>query len=225
MQFRRYELDFIKSNMYVAVEDGHALLIDPVQSREAVRFLCESRARDALILLTHEHYDHTCGVNAIRKALPDSHLVCTQVCAEIISDLRKNRPHTLVGLLKKYGREELTAFYRSIGNYTCTADETFEKELSLFWAGRGLHLYATPGHSPGGCCIEMEGGYVFTGDSLIPNTPVITRFPGGSLDAYETITLPYLRSIDRNAWIMPGHGIPCRMNEFYQKDPRFIGLK
>lgn len=79
-------------------------------------------------------------------------------------------------------------------------------------------MIATPGHSKGSCCIEVDSKYVFTGDSLIQDIPVITRYPGGSMEEYERQTVPYLEKLSEEAFIMPGHGVPCNMGKLKYKE-------
>jgi glyoxylase-like metal-dependent hydrolase (beta-lactamase superfamily II) len=71
-----------------------------------------------------------------------------------------------------------------------------------------LHTIATPGHTPGSMCFQLEGSPVlFSGDTLFPGGPGATKFPGGD---FSTI----IRSIDDRLFsklpadiiVMPGHG-------------------
>lgn len=71
-----------------------------------------------------------------------------------------------------------------------------------------LRTLATPGHTPGSMCFELEGSPVlFSGDTLFPGGPGATRFPGAS---FPTI----IRSIEDRLFarlpaetiVMPGHG-------------------
>ena len=49
---------------------------------------------------------------------------------------------------------------------------------------------------------------VFTGDTLIQDTSIITTFPGGNKVDYENITLPYLKRLRKDTIVMPEHGDP-----------------
>jgi glyoxylase-like metal-dependent hydrolase (beta-lactamase superfamily II) len=71
-----------------------------------------------------------------------------------------------------------------------------------------LHTIATPGHTPGSMCFQLEGSPIlFSGDTLFPGGPGATKFPGGD---FSTI----IRSIDDRLFsklpadmiVMPGHG-------------------
>ena len=62
---KKYIWDFLDSNMYVFWEADHVLVIDPVDL-EAVfeRFV---NAASVTVFLTHEHFDHICGLNKLRS--------------------------------------------------------------------------------------------------------------------------------------------------------------
>ena len=212
--FRRFEMPYIRSNMYAAVEEGSALIVDPVFSEEAEEYLRGCGVKSALILLTHEHFDHTSGIGLVEALFP-TRLVCTAACAEYIANVRNNRPLAMVGLLNTFGREEISNFFSKIGRYVCTADETFEDSLEFTWNAHRICLKSTIGHSLGSCCLEFDGKYVFTGDSLIPGDSVFTRFPGGSAEDYVRSALPYLLSLPQHSVILPGHGLPCLMKNVY----------
>ena len=59
-------------------------------------------------------------------------------------------------------------------------------EVMLF-ENTTLKAIATPGHNPSCLCFEV-GEYLFTGDSYIPGTKVVTNLPGGNKElAKESI--------------------------------------
>lgn len=224
MKFHRYELDYIKSNMYVMIENKEALIIDPNISREAQDFLMNQDIEKGTILLTHEHFDHTTGVNMLKNSFPCC-LICKDKCAENIASSKKNRPLSLLMLKGNGDKENIRKFFDSFELYECKADICFDNYYEFMWRQYNVRIWAAPGHSPGSVCIEFGDDYVFTGDSLIPDIPVITRYPGGSENEFISVTLPYLRGIQPNAYIMPGHGMPCRMEELEYKDGYFRKLK
>ena len=59
----------------------------------------------------------------------------------------------------------------------------------------------------------MNEAAVFTGDSLIWDTPVITRFPGGNLKEFNEKTKPYLNSLPDDILVLAGHGRVFQMRE------------
>ena len=116
--------------------------------------------------------------------------------------------------MKEQGTDFREMLSRLPEGYVCTADEIFTEVLNTEWNGYTIEMIYTPGHSPGSCCIRIDNMYVFTGDSLILDTPVITRFPGGSLELYESETLPFLRNLPGDTVILPGHGAPFCLKEY-----------
>lgn len=216
----RYEFAYIKSNMYMILEGENALIIDPNTSLEALQILDEANIKNATILLTHEHFDHTAGVNLLKQRLR-SVLICQRQCAESIAIAKNNRPLIFLTMKRGGDLETLKAFYKTFPLYECKAEKIFETKYEFEWESHKISLMATPGHSKGSSCIDVDSRYLFTGDSLIPDIPVITRFPGGSAEEYNDKTLPYLKNINPDTYIMPGHGIPCRMNELQYENGCF----
>ena len=53
----------------------------------------------------------------------------------------------------------------------------------------------------------MDEKIAFTGDSFLRETPVITRFPGGSTKLFKNISIPILnRILKPDMIVLPGHG-------------------
>ena len=207
IDFQRYVFEYAASNMYAAAEDGRGLVIDPFVSGEALAYLKENSVSDITILLTHEHYDHISGVKWLSDRF-GSAVICQEKTAEALASGKNNRP-VMVSAARSNSNspDEIKSFLKSLPNgFFCTADITFKNDYYLNWQEHCIHMIHCPGHSPGSCCIEIDDDIVVTGDSLIPNTPVITRFPGGSEEEYRRVTVPYLNGIGDNVRILPGHG-------------------
>ena len=212
MEFKRFELDYIKSNMYVCVENDNALIIDPNISEKGLQYLNGQNITSGVIILTHEHFDHTTGVNPIREMFPFI-LICQKECAKSIENSRKNRPLSLLLISSEDDKKTIRNFFDSFELYECKSDIVFDDRYEMKWNNHTIIIQSTPGHSKGSVCIEIDNRYIFTGDSLIPNTPVITRYPGGSLEEYESITLPYLKRKKSDFWVLPGHGECFKLGE------------
>ena len=75
-------------------------------------------------------------------------------------------------------------------------------EVPLF-PGVALQVMATPGHNPS-CLSFVVGDYLFTGDSYIPGTKVVTNLPwANKLEALQSEAL--LRQWEDRKIICPGH--------------------
>ena len=97
--------------------------------------------------------------------------------------------------------------------YRLKADMTFTGRENLTVDRISLDCYSTPGHSPGSACYILDSKYIFTGDSLIQNTPTITRFRTSNNETYENVTRLFLRTLDKNMLVFPGHGEPFKIKD------------
>ena len=205
-KIKNFRLPYIDSNMYIVCEKDNALIIDPVISEEAAIYLKNKGTKKITILLTHEHYDHTCGLCDLIDKF-ECHLICQRSCANAIMNKRNNRPVVMAAMMReKYNGEMRRAISVWPQGYICYPDEVFQDEMDITWFNHQIKMIHTPGHSPGSCCIELDQKFVFTGDSYIIDVPVILSLPGGSAEDYQNITEPYLKSIENEKTILPGHG-------------------
>ncbi len=68
-----------------------------------------------------------------------------------------------------------------------------------------LKVIHTPGHTPGGCCFLMRDR-LFSGDTLFPNGPGNTSFPGGDEQAILRSIREKLMVLPDATIVYPGHG-------------------
>jgi hydroxyacylglutathione hydrolase len=68
-----------------------------------------------------------------------------------------------------------------------------------------LKVIHTPGHTPGGCCF-LVGGNLFSGDTLFPNGPGNTMFPGGDEQEILRSIREKLMVLPDATKVYPGHG-------------------
>lgn len=219
---QRFEFPYIKSNMYIIAENGTALIIDPHYSEAAFCFLKKNNATELLMLLTHEHFDHTCGINMLRESF-ESRLVCQKNAISTKSQKYSNRPTVVAIMLRDQGLDkEADELEKQFMPYTYTVDETFDTDKELAWNGHKILMESIPGHSPASCLITLDDSIYFTGDSLIPDTEATTRWPGSNTEIYYRDTLPKLKSIPTSAYICPGHGDIIKMDRLSYIENRFV---
>lgn len=207
---QKYQMPYFNANMYILIEEDRALVIDPSCSEEAMSLLKTAGVQDITILLTHEHFDHLSGVNWLKKAFYST-VICQRLCAESISDSRNNIPWTFFALMSpdaKGHEAEVEAFCDTLPTEAIEANVVFDDSYDFQWGEHKLHLSSRPGHSAGSMVIEFDDKYLFSGDYLILDLPVLLRLPGGSKKDYKKYTLPYLLSVGEQFEIMPGHGEP-----------------
>ncbi len=201
-----FPLPPLDERMYIVLEGEEALIIDPSENEAAVCLMKEHKVERAVILLTHEHFDHITGVDYFRK-LYGAKVLCSRECAGGIQDTRKNlsaRYEIFYLMNPSHDRAEYEKMCAA--PFVCTADETFENYMLLQWCGHEVELVSTPGHSPGSICILLDKRHLFSGDSLVNGCEVITRYPGGSRKQYEECAIPFFKRLDRAVIVYPGHG-------------------
>jgi glyoxylase-like metal-dependent hydrolase (beta-lactamase superfamily II) len=210
----------VKSNMYILIKGSEAIVIDPCVSEDAFMLLKENRVNHVSILLTHEHYDHTNGVMWMQSIVAST-LYCQKDCAASISIEKRNNP-TLVALVladqdKVDGGNRYKEFRKSFQPYSLKADVTFDNDVEWNIGGFRIKGVSTPGHSPGSCFYFIDERVAFSGDSLLEDKNVILTFRNGSEADYEKRTRPYLKSLDKDIMLLPGHGDP-----FLIQDAKFL---
>lgn len=213
--FTRFEFEIIGSNMYVFCENNKAFIVDPNINEDALKMLVRNKVDDVIIVLTHSHYDHTSGVNWFKSKFKTK-LVCQKKCARKICKEKNNKPlfiASAIGKEKKY-KDEIKKFEKNIITYRCVADDIFDDEFKFFFNDKKINLIHAPGHSDGSCMILFDNKYLFTGDSLILNKPVITKFPSGNKNDYINITKIMLEKFDKRFKVLPGHGEPFYLYEY-----------
>ena len=152
--------------------------------------------------MTHEHYDHICGLNELRD-----HYKCvvisTEKCSNAIQNSIENHSKSFGVYLHFLGKDE---YRKELKEYICKpSDIIFEDCYEIIENNCHINIQKTPGHSPGGCCIIINGKYLFTGDSLLWGKTIINS-RGGNKKIYEEYTYHWLYGLDDNLLVYPGHG-------------------
>ena len=199
MDIQRHVSDLLESNMYLLTENGHAVVIDPFRDTSFAEGLIIDR-----ILLTHEHYDHISGVNLWKEAT-GAGVLCSAPCAVNIQSARKNLARLFDVFCELQTWIELDELPPSDQNYTCTADETFHDTMSFDWQGHRFDLFEMPGHSAGSIGILVDKTHFFSGDSLMENSEIELRLPGGSRKAWEKTGHHRLLVVPASVMVYPGH--------------------
>lgn len=196
---RWFTWDYLDSNMYVLTAMDQALVIDPIDSDDAFEYL--RPFREITVLLTHEHFDHICGLNRLR-AEHQCTVLAQEKCSERIQSSKANFSAMAETMMELSGKER----NRRIEPFVCDkADIPFKDKMVLNWAGNDIEFFSTPGHSPGSACITV-GDRLFTGDSLLKRGPM-NRFPGGNKNDYKKKSIPIIKNqMKKVKIIFPGHG-------------------
>ena len=184
MEIRIFDNNLVNENMYIIEQDERAIIIDP--SIEAVDLANNSVD---YIILTHEHYDHCCGVNELisKYNIP---IICSKVCGINIGNKRKN----------------LSFYNDGIGFEIKSNIKTVEDDSTLDFIGESFRIIYTEGHTPGGICIILSEKVIFTGDTYMLEfkTP---KTPGTDKEKLVISQERIKKMIDEKGYIVySGHG-------------------
>ena len=212
----RFPYEPVDSNMYFIPDEDTGIVFDPNESEELLHVFERYGTKRIVIVLTHEHFDHTSGTVWLQSKI-DTSLFCQKECAASIASNKGNDPKLVAFVLAARdaidGGKRYSRFKADFKKYTLSADMTFEKEYILKVGNIQMKCCSSPGHSPGSALFLWSETCIFTGDSFLQTSPVIVRFPESDKTLYNEVTLPFLKSLDKNMLVFPGHGAPFTLSE------------
>jgi hydroxyacylglutathione hydrolase len=167
------------------VKEG--LFIDPAD--DADRLISEAKSHGLnkikYIINTHSHVDHIMGNAEMVK----------KTGAEII--IHEEEANYLMRT-----PSDLLLMFRA--KPSPPADIQVKEGDAIQVGKIALKVIHTPGHSPGGMSLYMDG-MVFTGDSLFVGSVGRTDFPGSSWDVLEASIRKKLYVLPGDTIVYPGH--------------------
>lgn len=217
MEIKTFIDNLNATNIYIVYDKikKNCVIIDPSNYKLIDDFIKHNELDIDYILLTHEHFDHILGVNELINKYNCS-LVASEQCNSRIVNSKTNLSSFSEVLLyfRNNCKQRSISIDNEVKSYSCKpADITFVGDLTLFWNNHRIYICETPGHSKGSVSVVFNNKIVFSGDSLLKDLDVITRFPGGSAKEYNSITLPFYESLSKNMIVYPGHGESFVMRE------------
>jgi glyoxylase-like metal-dependent hydrolase (beta-lactamase superfamily II) len=186
---------FFKNGYVLGCESTReAVIIDPGDEVEdLLAFIDEQRLTPRAILLTHAHVDHVSGVARAKRALSvpiylhrDDLFLYDQAVA-----------HGRMFGLQVEAPPPVDVFYSG--------------EQPLTFGEYDVFVHHTPGHCPGGVCLQVgrhgtPGRDLFVGDTLFAGSIGRTDLPGGDYETLLRSITGVLYGFGDDARVYSGHG-------------------
>lgn len=193
---------FIKTFIKPPFENNNYLLVDE-ESKEAVLIDCSDEnildIQEYLtlhqltlkaLLLTHGHFDHVLGVNAIRQ-----------------------KYHIPVYMsFKDKGILNKTNAFLSMMNMPNVSlpviDETLQDKQTLYIGKTPIHVLSTPGHTLGSVCFLCDS-FLFSGDTIFKGSYGridLADAPIEEMKKQIMLSIHQILKLDDSIVIYPGHG-------------------
>lgn len=170
----------IEENCYIVYDGTSAVVIDPGEATaEILSFLRGKKVE--YILLTHGHYDHIGGAEALRS-ITGAPVLC----------------HEDEKIILENGEYNLGV------SLTLTPDRLYRDGEELHSSVGEFRFMHTPGHTVGSSVI-FYGDSIFSGDTLFLGGYGRTDFPTGDFGALKR-SLRALFGLKTEYTVYPGHG-------------------
>ena len=182
-----------------------AVVVDPGGDGDAIiDFITKQKLKPLMIINTHGHFDHIGAVAQLKN--------------------KYNIPFMMHGddeFLLELSSETSQMF--GLGEIEVPALDEKVQDGDVLDAGEmKFRIIHTPGHSPGGICIDIEGfDSVITGDTLFQESIGRSDFPYANhaklLDSIRT----KIFTLDENRVLYPGHGPSTTVGHEKRHNPFF----
>ena len=179
MKIRAMQVGQIGTNCYLLEDEAThtAAVVDP--GGDGGRILAQIEkdgVQVCAILLTHGHFDHTEGVEELRRAYPGVPVYLHPADAALMGDAVM----PAIGPTVPYDEGDTVP----VGNLR-------------------VEVIHTPGHTPGGVTLRVEDA-LFTGDTLFQGSMGRTDLKGGSYGQLMA-SLRRLGQLEGDFQVLPGH--------------------
>lgn len=188
---------FFENSYLVSCEEtGEAVVIDPGDAvEELIAHAARAKMRVTMILLTHAHLDHVCGVAGAKRAF------------NVPVWLHKDDLFLYDGVVaqgKMFGLDI---------EPQPPVDHFYAPHQRLTFGRYVVDVRHTPGHCPGGVCLAIgradapeNDRELFVGDTLFAGSIGRVDLPGGDMDVLLTSIRQQLLVFPETTIVHSGHG-------------------
>lgn len=188
LQVKQVPVGYAGSNCYlVTTQEKNALVVDPGgEIDNIVSEIQQEGLTLRYILLTHAHYDHIGGVNAlVEKYHPQ--VVLGREDEDMALDAHLN----------------LSARGKLVKGFTIQPTVLVQEGDTIALDELRIKVIETPGHTKGGVCYVCED-VIFSGDTLFRGDIGRCDLYGGNLDTMMK-SLKKLKDLPGDYKVLPGH--------------------
>ncbi|MBR3103099.1 MAG: MBL fold metallo-hydrolase [Lachnospiraceae bacterium] len=194
------------TNCYFVYREGESgvIFFDPAAQGDYIyEKMKEHGFEIEVILLTHGHFDHIGGVDALREKSG------AKVYAMEAEKVLLQDPYVNVSA-------------QMHAKVTVEADGFLHDGDELEYGGKKCKVIATPGHTIGGCCFYFEeAGMVICGDTIFAESVGRTDFPTGNMKKLLASIEDKIFTLPEDTKLYPGHGPATTVGHEKENNPFF----
>jgi len=181
------------SKTYILSKQGEdkAWLVDIGDIEPVVDYLNIRNLSAAGVFLTHAHFDHIYGVEALVAHYPECKIYCTEYSKKALASDKLN--------MTKYNGTPLCYS----GDNVATVHEG--ERMILFGGEPQIEFFETPSHNPG-CLTMVMGDVIFTDDSYMPGVGTTTTLPYADKEQAK-LSMERIVTLAEGKRILSGHKI------------------
>lgn len=187
----------LQTNCALLYDERDCIAVDaPYGMEQVISFITRKKLRLRALLLTHGHFDHVGGAQQLLRACGNADIYLHEGDFRLAANAARNR--------------------WNVPCENCAATQKL-REGTLCVGGFRLEVLETPFHTAGSVCFIADD-VLFAGDTLFKNGIGRSDFPESVPHKMQS-SLQKLRALDKNYFVLCGHGENTDLNREKQFNP------